>query len=690
LEAGVTLDLRRSLAAFALAASCAGCTAFWSVREPQGVRVELRGDQSFSRKDALEIVAPDLERFAEGRGRKSDVDDAAYALEQALRERGHAEPRVEYRYDDRSEPPVATFSIAAGPRVELVAVDCARPCPIPDARLRAFFGLEGGLLGAARQPYVEDEVQAALEAIEAHLRAQGRLSARARVVGKDIVDGAATLRLAIVEGPVHRIADVEVLEPGRLPLEPGDLEALRADFVDKVAVPRAGVALIAALEELVAPRGWPDAKASIVERKVDGAAVSFVLALDPGPRVRVGAVRIEGLRHARESFVASRVRLVPGEPWSRTAEQDTASALWRSGLFTKVDLETGSAVVGDDGIEVRDLRLSLAESRSIEYSVEPGIGSYEGAFLRLGARERNLFGTGRTLSGEVHGSDKSLSGRVALLDPWTFGEAVDAELAIHGERREEPSFERGDYGASLLFTKRLSSTWSATAGVEARASILYSSQVAQEEADLVLLDELDIAELVLGASRDDRDNLYAPTEGSLTRAKLRFADRAILSEIDWVRLDFARNDAFRLSESLVLATSFRAGLVVPRGQDEEVPLQERYFNGGLNTVRSFREGLLGPKDANGEPLGGEGWSVASVEARQKVQGRLEAALFVDAGTVATDAEDWIRFESPSFGLGAGLRYMLPVGPVRLDGAWNPDPRAGESDGALHLTVGLSF
>jgi outer membrane protein assembly factor BamA len=682
--------LERCLTPLALAVACGSCAAWWSTREPAGLRVELRGEQPFSRAEALEILSPDLERFAEGRGRKSDVDDAAYALEQALRERGHADPRVGYDYDAQSEPPVATFSIAAGTRVELVAVECADPCPISPAKLRAFFGLDGGLFGAARQPYVEDEMQAALEAIEAHLRAEGRLSASARIVQRDIVDGAATVRLAIVAGPVHRIAKVEVLAPEALPIEPGALDALRADFEGQVAVPRAGVALLAALEELVAPRGWPDAKASIVERRQDGESVSFVLALDPGPKVRVGEVRFEGLEHARQSFVASRVRLERGAPWSRTAEQDTASALWRSGLFTQVDLRSSAGSVDEGSVETRDLLISLEESPSFEYSVEPGIGSYEGAFLRLGARERNLYGTGRTLSVETHGSAKSLAGRLALHDPWTFGEATDAELAIHGERREEPSFERGDFGVSLLFTRRLSSTWSATAGMEARASILYSNQIAAEDSQFLLLDQLDIAELVLGGARDDRDNLYSPTAGSLTRAKLRFADRSFFSEINWIRLDFARNDAFRLSDSLVLATTLRAGLVVPYGKDDEVPLQERYFNGGENTVRSFSEGLLGPKGANGEPLGGEGWSVASIEARQRLQGRLEGALFVDAGTVATDVEDWIRFERPSFGLGAGLRYMLPVGPVRIDGAWNPDPREGESDGAVHLTVGLSF
>jgi outer membrane translocation and assembly module TamA len=79
-----------------------------------------------------------------------------------------------------------------------------------------------------------------------------------------------------------------------------------------------------------------------------------------------------------------------------------------------------------------------------------------------------------------------------------------------------------------------------------------------------------------------------------------------------------------------------------------------------------------------------------VEARWKATGRFELALFVDAGNVTPEIEDWYRFEGMGYGVGAGLRYMLPVGPVRLDGAINPDPGPLDSDGALHLTVGLSF
>jgi outer membrane translocation and assembly module TamA len=63
---------------------------------------------------------------------------------------------------------------------------------------------------------------------------------------------------------------------------------------------------------------------------------------------------------------------------------------------------------------------------------------------------------------------------------------------------------------------------------------------------------------------------------------------------------------------------------------------------------------------------------------------------VDAGTVESEHQDIFRFDDPGFGIGVGLRYLLPIGPIRLDGAVNPDPGPGESDGAVHLSVGFSF
>jgi hypothetical protein len=78
-----------------------------------------------------------------------------------------------------------------------------------------------------------------------------------------------------------------------------------------------------------------------------------------------------------------------------------------------------------------------------------------------------------------------------------------------------------------------------------------------------------------------------------------------------------------------------------------IPLQERFFNGGENTVRSFKEKELGPKDSStGEPVGGEAFNVFSIELRQRLKRALEGALFYDVGNVESQARGRVRLPRP--------------------------------------------
>jgi len=107
-------------------------------------------------------------------------------------------------------------------------------------------------------------------------------------------------------------------------------------------------------------------------------------------------------------------------------------------------------------------------------------------------------------------------------------------------------------------------------------------------------------------------------------------------------------------------------------------------------VRSFREDELGPTDLDGDPVGGEGATTLSLEWRHLLTGNLAGALFVDAGNVTRDITDYLDFPDFRYGVGAGIRYLLPVGPLRLDFAVNPDPRDGEDEYVLHFSVGFPF
>jgi outer membrane translocation and assembly module TamA len=140
----------------------------------------------------------------------------------------------------------------------------------------------------------------------------------------------------------------------------------------------------------------------------------------------------------------------------------------------------------------------------------------------------------------------------------------------------------------------------------------------------------------------------------------------------------------------VLGLSWRGGVIIPTGSTDIIPLQERFFNGGENTVRSFKQDELGPVDSLGNELGGEAFNVVTVELRQRLRGRFDGALFWDAGNLESDFEDFFHLGNVRHALGFGLRYLLPVGPVRLDVGFNPDPRAGEADVVTHFSVGMSF
>lgn len=128
--------------------------------------------------------------------------------------------------------------------------------------------------------------------------------------------------------------------------------------------------------------------------------------------------------------------------------------------------------------------------------------------------------------------------------------------------------------------------------------------------------------------------------------------------------------------------------IAPFNDTARIPIQERLFNGGENSVRSFKQSKLGPRDSGGKPAGGEVRTTLSLELRQRVLGHLSAAAFGDYGNVALAAAR--PLEGFRAAVGGGLRYNLPIGPLRLDVGVNPRPRKEEDAYVIHFAVGMPF
>jgi translocation and assembly module TamA len=137
----------------------------------------------------------------------------------------------------------------------------------------------------------------------------------------------------------------------------------------------------------------------------------------------------------------------------------------------------------------------------------------------------------------------------------------------------------------------------------------------------------------------------------------------------------------------VLAGRIAAGMTL--GQDvSDLPADLRFFSGGGGSVRGYAYQGLSPRDALGRILGGASVAEAALEVRHWVYEDIGVALFADAG--AAFSSDFPDFQDMGTGLGLGIRYRTPVGPLRLDVAIPLDPQASDPDFSLYVGLGQAF
>ena len=130
------------------------------------------------------------------------------------------------------------------------------------------------------------------------------------------------------------------------------------------------------------------------------------------------------------------------------------------------------------------------------------------------------------------------------------------------------------------------------------------------------------------------------------------------------------------------------GMLVPSGDGSDLPIDLRLFNGGARSVRSFPERELGP-EVNGYPTGGEAMWNANLELIRHITDTVRAVAFMDAGALGRSFDD-IGSAEVELATGLGIRFDLPIGPVRFEYGYNLTRDEGEPAGAFHFAIGTAY
>ncbi len=675
----------RLLAACVLALIALGCRATQSeeIELPFELALEFElhpEGEGRVRAEQLEgVVRRELERLEVTTPDKAAVDDAAFALELFYRRLGHAHVRVDYAWEpDSPGRPLARFEVLEGPRVrvrELVLTGAEALAP-ESVRARL-----GGLAGGG--VYDEQLLDERLAELRDLYRERGHL--RVSIEPPDArfdPDGrAVVLTLALHEGPVFRVRAVEV--NGGIPeLAPLANELVRT-HVERLYDPAAQAEIEHTLTEHYRRRGHADANVRVrAETDEQTGDVRIVAEIQPGERVRLAHFRIAGNLRTKDAAILGVMGLELGSIYDSERLRQAFRDLYATGLFESVELRLEGT-----GVE-RTLAIEVVEARFVQIRIEPGWGSYEGPRVLLGIEDNNFQGRGQVLALETTGSLRAQAARIAWVDRDFLGSRFTSETSFFVEQREEPSFDYTRRGFSFVVRRAWTERWSSTFGYEYRPTDVTNASATVLAPDLD--SDTQVAALSAGVALDDRDNVLLPTRGRQARARLEWADDGLGSDTEFVRAQLEYSRLLRFGDENVLVAAGRTGVIAPFGATDVIPLPERFFNGGENSVRSFREDELLPEGASGDPLGGEAATTLNLEYRHMLTGNLAGALFVDWGNVTLEIQDYLDFAGFRSAVGAGLRYLLPIGPVRLDLGVNPDPGEGEDEMVLHFSVGFPF
>jgi outer membrane protein assembly factor BamA len=301
---------------------------------------------------------------------------------------------------------------------------------------------------------------------------------------------------------------------------------------------------------------------------------------------------------------------------------------------------------------------------------------------------RNFAGGARQLSTEVEGSDLLVKGQVSLRQPFVFGNRNWLTVSTYAENVRPEEFRVKRLGGSATFERTLTPT---------------SRVFLQSGADLVdFKADSTRTSFLVGYQIDTRDDFFDPKAGVFGSLALEESGRLFRSQEELFRVTGEGRwylPAFRRS---ILAIRLRGGVILQTGSIQEVPNFERFFAGGANSVRGWRLNQLSPRTLNDstgvwEATGGLSIVEGSVELRSELHPLVGTAIFLDGGRVGEDQSEAFELTSLRWSAGAGVRYLSPIGPVRLDFAYrlsdNPftttDP-ALEGRWRIYFSLGQSF
>ncbi|MCI0451132.1 MAG: outer membrane protein assembly factor BamA [Candidatus Latescibacteria bacterium] len=457
---------------------------------------------------------------------------------------------------------------------------------------------------------------------------------------------------------------------------------------------------------------------------VDGREVDIRFIVDPGQPLNVGAIAVEGNREVRLGVIEAEIELEPGDVCRFEKVVKTQRNLFETGLFNVVDVVPENV---DPVRQTVDIRIRVRERKQSWIETGFGVGNVLGSRVFAEWGTRNLVGTGRTLRFKAQYAFDLFAGDDIDFDEFDVSNTYSRYDAVFAQRRIFGIKLAAGVNAFLEDDKTVPNleveTQGLTFGVahnfgRPRPDFGYDTEVVGSfsiesitRREFGLPEEESRSNILGGSlSRDTRDFVLNPRRGRYRLLSASVAGGILGGKNDYYSIT-GNEQRYHTRGGSVLAWRGRVGYSAAYGRSDAVPVEDRFYLGGGNSVRGYDEASLGPRTVTGTAStvdGGEFMALANVEFRYPLpllgKWNFAGTFFLDGGNVWGRASDVTasdfrlttdvsetEVDDFRYGIGLGIRYNTPIGPIRVDYGYplKPDIYTDEN-GTFYLSLGQIF
>ncbi len=474
----------------------------------------------------------------------------------------------------------------------------------------------------------------------------------------------------ITEGAVYKISDIKF--QGELKITEEEMRSLLLFKSGETFSRQRIVDSVKRISDRLGNDGYSFANINPVpEPDRANKTASFTMFVDPGRRVHIRRINVQGNSRTRDEVVRREMRQLESAWYSNEKIARSKERLERTSFFEDITIETPSVPGSNDQV---DLNVTVKERNTGSLQFGVGYSSAEKLTISASVSQANIFGSGNQLSFRVNNSTISKAYEVSYLNPYWTVDGIARGFDVYQRDLNTDKLTTGSYnskstGVGVRFGVPVTEYDGINFGLGFERTVLGLDSVSpQRYIDYVNTfgTRSDTFRGSLGFSRDTRDSIYFPRNGYLIEAGGEIGLPG--GDVKFYRFQSKAQYLRPIWGPVVLNLNAEFGYADGYG-GKPLPFFKNFYAGGVDSVRGFEQSSLGPKDVNGDFIGGNRRIVGNIELLFPMPGvkgdkSVRLSTFVDFGNVFA-ANEKIRLGDLRSSVGFAVSWFSPVGPLKF-------------------------